>query len=60
MIAEYALRDVNKPIAVAHYQQELPQELRAVLPSVAQLKKVLDTIEEIVNGADSGGLGDDF
>lgn len=41
-IAEYALRDVNKPIAIARYQQELPEELRKVLPSVAQLETALD------------------
>jgi predicted nuclease of restriction endonuclease-like (RecB) superfamily len=45
-IAEYALRDVNKPIAIARYQQELPEELRAVLPSVAQLEMALDKMIE--------------
>ncbi|MFG3818006.1 hypothetical protein [Limnothrix redekei] len=45
-IAEYALRDVNKPIAIARYQQELPEELRAVLPSVARLTAALDEIIE--------------
>ena len=39
------MRDVNKPIAIARYQQELPEELRAVLPSVAQLEVALDRIE---------------
>lgn len=52
-IAEYALRDVNKPIAVARYQQELPEELRGVLPSIEQLEAAVD---EIV-GSDSGEVG---
>lgn len=56
-IAEYALRDVNKPIAIARYQQELPEELRAVLPSVAQLEVALGEIGEIVNGTDSAEVG---
>lgn len=56
-IAEYALRDVNKPIAIARYQQELPEELREVLPSVAQLEAVLDEMEGMVNSTDSGDVG---
>ena len=50
-IAEYALRDVNKPIAIARYQQELPEELRGVLPSVAQLEMALNEITEGKGGA---------
>ncbi len=45
MVAEYALRDVNKPIAVSLYQHELPEGLREVLPSVEQLEAELATIE---------------
>ena len=50
-IAEYALRDVNKPIAIARYQQELPEELRGFLPSVAQLEMALNEITEGKGGA---------
>jgi predicted nuclease of restriction endonuclease-like (RecB) superfamily len=53
-IAEYALRDVNKPIAVARYQQELPEALRGVLPSVAQLEAALGGIVELEGGAIDG------
>jgi predicted nuclease of restriction endonuclease-like (RecB) superfamily len=44
MVAEYALRDVNKPIAVSLYQHELPERLRGVLPSIEQLEAELATI----------------
>jgi hypothetical protein len=40
-IAGYALRDVNKPIAVARYQQEW----REVLPSVARLEAELAAVD---------------
>ncbi|MBD2575801.1 DUF1016 family protein [Arthrospira platensis FACHB-971] len=36
---------------LARYQQELPQELRAVLPSVAQLEMALNEITEVGGGA---------
>ena len=45
MIAEYALRDVGKPIGVSRYVTrlvlELPEELRGALPSPTQLKEGL-------------------
>jgi predicted nuclease of restriction endonuclease-like (RecB) superfamily len=44
MVAEYALRDVDKPIAVSLYQHELPERLRGVLPSIEQLEAELATI----------------
>ncbi len=55
-IVEYALRDVNKPIAVARYQQELPEGLRDVLPSIEQLGAALDEIVGTA-GTDSAGIG---
>lgn len=54
-IAEYALRDVNKPIAIARYQQELPEELREVLPSIEQLEAALDEMAPGVVADDSIG-----
>jgi predicted nuclease of restriction endonuclease-like (RecB) superfamily len=45
MVAEYALRDLNKPIAVSLYQQELPEGLREVLPSIKQLEAELASID---------------
>ncbi len=44
-VAEYALRDVNKPIAVSQYKYELPESLQGVLPSIEQLEMELATIE---------------
>ena len=58
VIAEYALRDVNKPIGVAEYQlvQALPARLEANLPSIERLEAELteadiDELEEIHHGA---------
>jgi len=43
VIAEYALRDANKPIGVAEYQlvHALPAQLETSLPSIAQLEHEL-------------------
>lgn len=40
VIAEYALRDTNKPMGVAEYQlvQALPVRLESSLPSIEQLE----------------------
>jgi predicted nuclease of restriction endonuclease-like (RecB) superfamily len=44
IIAEYALRDTNKPIGVAEYQlvQSLPTPLETSLPSIEQLERELE------------------
>ena len=41
VVAEYALRDSNKPIGVAEYQlvSALPAELETDLPSIEQIEK---------------------
>lgn len=41
--AEYALRDINKPIGISEYQltQALPKDLENKLPTVAQLENQL-------------------
>ncbi len=48
MIAEYALRDVNKPIGIAEWQAELtrvlPKELQAKLPTIEQLEAELEEV----------------
>jgi len=49
IIAEYALRDVNKPIGIAEWQAELtkslPKELQTELPTIEQLEaELLDTV----------------
>ena len=44
VVAEYALRDVNKPIGVAEYQliESLPAELQTSLPSIEQIERELE------------------
>jgi predicted nuclease of restriction endonuclease-like (RecB) superfamily len=47
VVAEYALRDTNKPIGVAEYQlvESLPKELEASLPSIEQIERELAEVE---------------
>ncbi len=44
LVAEYALRDSNKPIGIAEYQlnKMLPEEIKGELPSVEELEKELE------------------
>lgn len=50
-IAEYALRDIKKPIGVAEYQVEitkkLPKELKSKLPTIKEIEAELDKKEII-------------
>jgi predicted nuclease of restriction endonuclease-like (RecB) superfamily len=48
LIAEYALRDVNKPMGVSTYtlSEMLPEALRDKLPSIEALERELGTPEE--------------
>jgi predicted nuclease of restriction endonuclease-like (RecB) superfamily len=50
-VAEYALRDINKPMGVAayHLNDALPETLQESLPAIAQLEKVLESLELEVN-----------
>lgn len=43
VVAEYALRDINKPMGVAEYQllEALPKDLQTSLPSVEEIEKAL-------------------
>lgn len=49
VIAEYALRDLGKPVGVSRYVTrlvpELPEELRGALPSPSQLEAVTNAIQ---------------
>jgi predicted nuclease of restriction endonuclease-like (RecB) superfamily len=47
VVAEYALRDSNKPMGVAEYQlvAALPQELQTSLPSIEQIEQELEGLE---------------
>jgi len=44
VVAEYALRDSNKPMGVAEYQlvEALPHDLEASLPSIEQIERELE------------------
>lgn len=46
-IVEYALRQSNKPIGVAHYRitDKLPRSLKGELPAPEQVKKWLEDIQ---------------
>jgi len=45
VIAEYALRDINKPIGVAEWQTKLvhslPESLKSNLPTIEQIEEEL-------------------
>lgn len=47
VVAEYALRDTNKPMGVAEYQlvAALPKELQTNLPSIEQIESELGALE---------------
>jgi predicted nuclease of restriction endonuclease-like (RecB) superfamily len=47
VVAEYTLRDTNKPMGVAEYQlvEALPKDLEASLPSVEQIERELGDVE---------------
>jgi predicted nuclease of restriction endonuclease-like (RecB) superfamily len=52
VIAEYSLRDMNKPIGVSVYQlrNNLPEDLKKNLPTIEQLEAELETVDiEIEN-----------
>ena len=44
VVAEYALRDVNKPIGVSEYEltRALPENLKSSLPTVEEIEKRLE------------------
>ena len=46
VIAEYALRDMNKPIGVSAYQLQdaLPPQMKGSLPTIEELEDVLDAV----------------
>lgn len=47
VVAEYALRDIHKPMGVAEYQlvEALPKDLEASLPSVERIERELGEME---------------
>lgn len=52
IIAEYALRDVAKPIGVSTYRitRQLPEPLRNEVPSIEDLKHVVEKLRPEMNG----------
>ena len=46
-IAEYALRDIQKPMGISEYQltRALSEDLKGTLPSVEEIEKVIEEIE---------------
>jgi predicted nuclease of restriction endonuclease-like (RecB) superfamily len=49
-VAEYALRDINKPIGVSEYQltQSLPDDLKSSLPSIEEIERELEGLDDAV------------
>ena len=54
VVAEYALRNVNKPLGVADYQlvESLPPELETSLPSIEQIERELGGAESTDSSAE--------
>lgn len=56
-VAEYALRDIAKPVGVSNYVtrlvETLPLELQSSLPTVADLEAELKAVEDIVDNKTS-------
>jgi hypothetical protein len=48
VVAEYALRDMNKPIGVAEYQlvQSLPDTLQTDLPRIEDIERELQDADD--------------
>lgn len=46
VVAEYALKDMNKPIGIAEYKitDSIPQNLKGNLPSIEELEKELESL----------------
>jgi predicted nuclease of restriction endonuclease-like (RecB) superfamily len=55
VVAEYALRDVNKPIGVAEYQlvQFLPEALQTDLPRIEDIERELQAMDDATEAARS-------
>jgi hypothetical protein len=48
VLAEYALRDMSKPIGVSSFQltESLPEQIRTALPTIEELEQELSGVEE--------------
>jgi hypothetical protein len=47
-VAEYALRDINKPIGISEYRlaESLPEKLQGSLPTIEELENELGAASE--------------
>ena len=56
-LAEYALRDIHKPIGVSEYQltQSLPDELKSSLPSIEEIERELGQLARDIRETDQRG-----
>ncbi len=59
VVAEYALRDVNKPIGISQYEtailESLPDELKGALPSIEEIEQELEEGETFYKESDTIG-----
>ena len=48
IVAEYALRDINKPIGISEYRlaESLPETLQGSLPTIEELENELESASE--------------
>ena len=62
LVAEYALRDIQKPMGLATYtlSHTLPESLQGELPSIEQLERGLGLEMGADGGSETGGLGYEF
>ena len=46
VVAEYALKDINKPIGISEYKitDSIPKNLKGKLPSIEELEKELEAL----------------
>ena len=54
-VAEYALRDIHKPIGVSEYQltQSLPDDLKSSLPSIEEIERELEGLPSTSSGSEA-------
>jgi YhcG PDDEXK nuclease domain len=48
LVAEYALRDINKPLGISEFRhlEKLPDQLKGTLPTIEQIEAELGTPQE--------------
>ena len=49
VVAEYALKDINKPIGISEYKltDSIPKDLKGKLPSIEELEKELEALKKV-------------